>query len=61
MLYQRKVTSILRSSQFYVNYKLLCTGSALKGSARKQTTSLDSVLSNMIRHRKIEEMEQEKS
>lgn len=32
-------------------------GSALKGSARKQTTSLDSVLSNMARHRQIEEME----
>ena len=34
-------------------------GSALKGSARKQTTSLDSVLSNMKRHREIEEMDDE--
>jgi hypothetical protein len=61
MLSHYKAPSILRSSQLYANYELLCTGSALKGSARKQTTSLDSVLSNMIRHRKIEEMEQEKS
>jgi len=32
-------------------------GSELKGSARKQTTSLNSVLSNMKRHRQIEEMD----
>ena len=30
-------------------------GSELKGSARKQTTSLNSVLSNMKRHMKIEQ------
>ena len=32
-------------------------GSSLRGSARKKTTSLDSVLSNMRRHRIIEEKE----
>lgn len=32
-------------------------GSALKGSARKLTTSLDGVLSSMKRHREIEEMD----
>ena len=32
-------------------------GSALKGSARKQTTSFNNVLSNMKRHREIEQMD----
>eukprot|EP00092_Neocalanus_flemingeri_P057201 GFUD01067919.1.p1 GENE.GFUD01067919.1~~GFUD01067919.1.p1 ORF type:complete len:131 (+),score=56.66 GFUD01067919.1:45-437(+) len=32
-------------------------GGSLRGSARKKTTSLDSVLSNMRRHRIIEEKE----
>ena len=32
-------------------------GTTLRGSARKKTTSLDSVLSNMRRHRIIEEKE----
>jgi len=36
-------------------------GSELKGSARKQTTSLTSVLSNMKRHRQIEEMDQKEA
>jgi len=36
-------------------------GGALKGSARKKTTSLDGVLSNMRRHKEIEDsMDQDK-
>ena len=33
-------------------------GAELKGSARKLTASLDSVLSNMKRHRQIDQMDE---
>lgn len=45
------------SAGFGTPHQRRTPGSTLRGSARKKTTSLDSVLSNMRRHRIIEEKE----
>ena len=45
------------SGSFGTPHQRRTPGSSLRGSARKKTTSLDSVLSNMRRHKIIEEKE----
>ena len=42
-------------------YKHALLGTELKGSARKQTASFNSVLSNMKRHKMLEDQDQDMS